>query len=77
MLKTSTALFGVIILTALLFVGCGNRWQPNSGTRFAVTCQGPPTSADFLDTQRGDLLINGEKCKFFRPQGKSGKRKKS
>lgn len=77
MLKTSTALFGVFGLTALLLVGCGNRWQPSNGFRYTVTCQGAPTAADYHLTEKGDLFINGEKCKFFRSQGKSGKRKKN
>ena len=76
MLKTPLSLLLLAALAAFLLAGCGNRWQPNSGPRFAVTCQGTPTAGDYLETQRGDLLINGEKCKCFRMQGKPAKRPK-
>ena len=44
--------------------------------RIPVSCSGVPSKDDYLITARGDLLINGDKCKFKFPQNRKGKNKK-
>ena len=44
--------------------------------RIPVSCSGPPSKGDYLITARGDLLINGDKCKFRFPQKRKEMNKK-
>ena len=77
MMKKHKTVFLLAGLATLLIASCGSRWNRDTGPRFPITCQGTPSVSDYHLTEKGDLLINGEKCKFFRTQGKPGKRKKS
>ena len=64
----------VLVLLSIVFSGCQMRQQ---SPRIPVSCSGVPSNDDYLITARGDLLINGEKCKFKFPQNRKGMNKKS
>ena len=51
---------------SIVFTGCTFQRGPTS--RIPVMCEGKPQKDDYLITEQGDLLINGEKCKFKFPQ---------
>ena len=53
----------MVVLSCLFITGCRGRHT----VRMAVMCNGNPEKQDYLLTERGDLLINGEKCKFRFP----------
>jgi hypothetical protein len=63
----------VLLSTSIVFSGC-QRYQTTP--RIPVSCSGVPSKDDYLITERGDLLINGDKCKFKFPQNPKGKNKK-
>lgn len=65
----------ITALLALMFAFSGCR-VPQTTPRIPVTCSGAPTKDDYLITVRGDLLINGDKCKFRFPQNQKVKFKK-
>ena len=69
-------LLSVLFLLSLsiIFSGCRMRQQ---SPRIPVSCSGPPSKGDYLITARGDLLINGDKCKFRFPQNRKGMNKKT
>ena len=64
----------VFVSISIVFSGCRMRQQ---SPRIPVSCSGVPSNDDFLITARGDLLINGDKCKFKFPQNRKVKNKKS
>ncbi|MDP6730950.1 MAG: hypothetical protein QF675_13295, partial [SAR324 cluster bacterium] len=64
----------VLVSLSIVFSGCGRMRQQSP--RIPVTCSGAPTKDDYLITVRGDLLINGDKCKFRFPQNQKVKFKK-
>ena len=68
-------LLSVLVLLSLSFVFSGCRMRQQS-PRITVSCSGSPTKDDYLITTRGDLLINGDKCKFRFPQNRKGMNKK-
>ena len=55
----------VLLSLSIAFSGCRMRQQ---SPRIPVSCSGPPSKDDYLITAKGDLLINGDKCKFKFPQ---------
>ena len=63
----------LLILLSIVFSGCRMRQQ---SPRIPVSCSGVPSKDDYLITARGDLLINGDKCKFKFPQNRKGMDKK-
>ena len=63
----------VLLSLSIVFSGCRMRQQ---SPRIPVSCSGPPSKDDYLITIRGDLLINGDKCKFRFPQNRKGMNKK-
>jgi hypothetical protein len=63
----------VLLSTSIVFSGC-QRYQTTP--RIPVSCSGVPSKDDYLITERGDLLINGDKCKFKFPQNPKGKNNK-
>ena len=68
-------LLSIIVLVSLSIVFSGCRMRQQS-PRIPVSCSGPPSKDDYLITARGDLLINGDKCKFRFPQNRKGMNKK-
>ena len=64
----------VFVSLSIVFSGCRMRQQL---PRIPVSCSGVPSNDDYLITARGDLLINGDKCKFKFPQNRKVKNKKS
>ena len=68
-------LLSVLVLLSLSIVVSGCRMRQQS-PRIPVSCSGPPSKDDYLITARGDLLINGDKCKFRFPQNRKGMNKK-
>ena len=64
----------VLVSLSIVFSGCRMRQQ---SPRIPVSCSGIPSKDDYLITARGDLLINGDKCKFKFPQNRKVKNKKS
>ena len=64
----------VFVSLSIVFSGCRMRQQ---SPRIPVSCSGVPSNDDYLITVRGDLLINGDKCKFKFPQNRKVKNKKS
>ena len=62
-----------LVLLSIVFLGCRMRQQ---SPRMPVSCSGVPSKDDYLITARGNLLINGDKCKFKYPQNRKGKNKK-
>ena len=64
----------VLVSISIVFSGCRMRQQ---SPRIPVSCSGVPSNDDYLITARGDLLINGDKCKFKFPQNRKVKNKKS
>ena len=68
-------LLSVLVLLSLSFVFSGCRMRQQS-PRIPVSCSGPPSKDDYLITARGDLLINGDKCKFMFPHNRKGMNKK-
>ena len=64
----------VLVSLSIVFTGCRMRQQ---APRIPVSCSGAPSNDDYLITARGDLLINGDKCKFKFPQNRKVKNKKS
>ena len=64
----------VFVSLSIVFSGCRMRQQ---SLRIPVSCSGVPSNDDYLITARGDLLINGDKCKFKFPQNRKVKNKKS
>ena len=64
----------VLVSLSIVFSGCRMRQQ---SPRIPVSCSGVPSKDDYLITARGDLLINGDKCKFKFPQNRKVKNKKS
>ena len=64
----------VLVSLSIVFSGCRMRQQ---SPRIPVSCSGVPSNDDYLITVRGDLLINGDKCKFKFPQNRKVKNKKS
>ena len=69
--KIVLTMFGLSL--SVVIVGCG---MSKNAHRIPVTCSGPPAKADYLITARGDLLINGEKCKFRFPTNRKNITKK-
>ena len=65
----------VLVLVSLLIIFSGCRMRHQS-PRIPVSCSGVPSKDDYLITARGDLLINGDKCKFKFPQNRKGMDKK-
>ena len=63
----------VFVSISIVFSGCRMRQQ---SPRIPVSCSGVPSNDDYLITVRGDLLINGDKCKFKFPHNRKGKNKK-
>ena len=63
----------VLVSLSIVFSGCRMRQQ---SPRIPVSCSGVPSKDDYLITERGDLLINGDKCKFKFPQNPKGKNNK-
>ena len=63
----------VFVSISIVFSGCRMRQQ---SPRIPVSCSGVPSNDDYLITARGDLLINGDKCKFKFPQNRKGMDKK-
>ena len=64
----------VLVSLSIVFSGCRMRQQ---SPRIPVSCSGVPSKDDYLITARGDLLINGDKCKFKFPQNRKVKNIKS
>ena len=64
----------VFVSLSIVFSGCRGRQQ---SPRIPVSCSGVPSNDDYLITTRGDLLINGDKCKFKFPLNRKVKNKKS
>ena len=62
----------VLLTLSIVFSGCRMRQQ---SPRIPVSCSGNPSKDDYLITARGDLLINGDKCKFRFPQNRKGMNK--
>ena len=60
--KIVLTMFGLSL--SVVIASCG---MSKNAHRIPVTCSGPPDKTDYLITERGDLLINGEKCKFRFP----------
>ena len=67
--------WGIMIFSISSCIG-PRPYARNEG-RFRIVCQGPPVGSDFLYTERGDVLINGEKCKFRDPPLPGRKRNKN
>ena len=60
----------VLLSLSIIFYGCRMRQQ---SPRILVCCSAPPLSKDnYLITAKGDLLINGDRCKFRFPQNEKG-----
>ena len=66
----------VLLSTSIIFSGCQRYQRYQTTPRIPVSCSGVPSKDDYLITERGDLLINGDKCKFKFPQNPKGKNKK-
>ena len=62
-----------VLSLSILITSCGIR---HHSQRIPVTCSGPSSKEDYLITARGDLLINGEKCKFRFPTNRKNITKK-
>ena len=67
----------VLLSFSIVFSGCQRYQRYQTSQRIPVSCSGPPAKGDYLITTSGDLLINGDKCKFKFQQNRKGKNKKS
>ena len=70
--KIVLTMFGLSL--SVVIASCG---MSKNALRITVTCSGPPDKADYLITESGDLLINGEKCKFRFPTNRKNISKKT